>query len=337
MGHSLFSLKGLSTRWLLTVAALILCVAAASAQTLSVTSPNNGDFLGTSNQIKFLITGLSVEANVKVVATGPGGVVFSNEGDFTPNADLQVDSQLSLNIQQGSPEGAYTIVVTAKRKNDNFVFGTTVINVTLDLTKPKFLQFNPLNGSFVSGIVNIVVLVLEPNFKDYRVQVNGNDIPNNTGETLNNGEFTVSWNTNGIQFDGQQSIGVRLRDLANNEDNRTISVTLDRVKPSVTIVQPRSDTSLRRGSNVSVAIDINDVSSTSVHVTGIEVIARKLDGSYIGHIARESFVGTSATTMRWTGRLRYRSSLPSSFKIVVNVVDRAGNTAVPQEVTVRYR
>src|SRR6185436_16276420 len=121
-----------------------------------------------------------------------------------------------------------------------------------------------------SGIVTITVLVQEPNFKDYRVTINGNDIPNNTGETLNNGEFTVTWDTNGIQLDGTQTIGIRLRDLANNEDNRTITVTLDRVKPSVNIVQPRSDTSLRRGSNVSVAVDVTDVSTTSVDITGIE-------------------------------------------------------------------
>lgn len=316
---------------------LVAAFCAARAQTLSVTSPTANAFLGTTNNVKFLITGIFVGVNVRVVATGPGGVVFSNEGDFEPNAQGEIDSQLALNIQQGSPEGAYTILVEAKRRADGSIIGTATIPVTLDLTKPKFLQFNPINGTFVRGNVTINVTVQEPNFKDYRVQVNNNDIPNNTGTTLKNDEFTVLWNTSGIQFDGEQSIGIRLRDLANNEENRTISVTLDRVAPSVTILQPRSDTSLRRRSNVSVAIDIVDVSSTSVDVTGVEVIARTLAGVYIAHVARESFQGTSATTMRWTGRLRYRSYLPSSFKIIVNVTDRAGNVAVQQEVVVNYR
>src|SRR5687768_5937228 len=249
---------------------------AAQAQTLSVTSPTENAFLGTSNQVKFLITGIFVGVNVRAVATGPGGVVFSNEGDFEPNAQGEIDNQLALNIQQGSPEGAYTILVEAKRRADNSIIGTVVINVTLDLTKPKFLQFNPINGTFVRGNVTINVKVQEPNFKDYRVQVNSNDIPNNTGTTLTNDEFSVLWNTAGIQFDGAQSIGIRLRDLANNEDNRTISVTLDRIAPSVTIIQPRSDTNLRKRSNVSVAIDIVDVSSTSVDVTGVEVVAKTL-------------------------------------------------------------
>lgn len=310
---------------------------AARAQTFSVTSPTDNAFLGTTNQVRFLITGIFVGVNVRAVATGPGGVVFTNEGDFEPNAQGEIDNQLALNIQQGSPEGAYSILVEAKRRADNSIIGTVVIPVTLDLTKPKFLQFNPINGTFVRGNVTINVRVQEPNFKDYRVQVNSNDIPNNTGTTLKNDEFTVLWNTGGIQFDGAQSIGIRLRDLANNEDNRTISVTLDRVPPSVTILQPRSDTPLRRRSNVSVAIDITDVSSTSVDVTGVEVIARTLSGTYIGHVARESFRSTSATTMRWTGRLRYRTGLPNSFKIVVSVTDRAGNTAVQQEVIVNYQ
>jgi len=325
-----------TTRLLLGLLALAI-FGAAQAQTLSVTSPTDNAFLGTTNQVKFLITGIFVGVNVRAVATGPGGVVFSNEGDFEPNAQGEIDNQLSLNIQQGSPEGAYTILVEAKRRADNSIIGSVTIPVTLDLTKPKFLQFNPINGTFVRGNVTINVRVQEPNFKDYRVQVNGNDIPNNTGTTLTNDEFTVLWNTGGIQFDGAQSIGIRLRDLANNEDNRTISVTLDRVAPSVTILQPRSDTTLRKRSNVSVAIDIVDVSSSSVDVTGVEVVAKTLGGVYIGHVARESFRGTSATTMRWTGRLRYRSHLPTSFKIVVNVTDRAGNVAVQQEVIVTYR
>jgi hypothetical protein len=321
-------------------AVLVFVIASvlAGAQTLSVTSPNNGAFLGTANQVKFLITNISVEANVKVVATGPGGVTFQTEGDFTPNADLKIDSSLTLNIQQGSPEGPYTIVVTAKRNDNQQVFGTVNIDVTLDLTKPKFLQFNPLDGTFVRGTVRINVTVEEPNFKDYRVQVNNSDIPDNTGTVLNKeGDFDVFWNTSGIQFDGAQSIGIRLRDLANNEDNRTINVTLDRVAPSVNILQPRSDTFLRRGSNVSVAVDINDISSTSVDVTGVEVVARTLNGDYLGHVARESYRAISQTSNRWTGRFRYKSSNPSTFKIVVTTVDRAGNQAVTQEVIVRYR
>lgn len=320
--------------------AMALCLGlfvGAYAQTLSVTSPNNGDFLGTSNQVKFIVNGISTEANVKVVATGPGGVVFSSEGDFTPNADGKIDTSLTLNIQTGSPEGAYTLVVTAKRKDNGTVFGTATINVQLDLTKPKFLQFNPLNGTFVKGIVTISVLVLEPNFKDYRVQANGSDIPNNTGETLTGGAFTVQWDTSGVEHDGGQSIGIRLRDLANNEENRTINVTLDRVPASVSIVQPRSDTSLRRGSNVSVAIDINDVNTTSVDVTGIEVVARTLSGGYLGTVSRQSYRNTTGNIMRWAGRLRYTSKLPKDFKIVVSVVDRAGNQSVTQEVIVRYR
>lgn len=330
-------MKRLVVRWLPSLVVLIAVAGSAVAQSLSVTTPTNGAFLGTSNQVKFLITNIDVETNVRVVATGPGGAVFTNEGDFTPNADLRIDSQLSLNINTGSPEGAYTIVVTAKRKDTGFVFGTATINVQLDVTKPKFLQFNPLNGTFVRGVVLVNVLVLEPNFKDYRVQANGNDIPNGTGTTLINDTFSVTWDTSGIQFDGAQSINIRLRDEANNEDSRTISVTLDRIAPSVAIVQPRADVPLRSRSNVSVAVDIADASTSSVDVTGIEIIARTMSGGYLAHVARQSYRNTSGNIMRWAGRLRYSNRIPAQFKIVVNVIDRAGNVASTQEVVVNYR
>lgn len=320
---------------LLTAILATLLAAATWAQTLTVTSPTEGSFIGLTNQVKFSITGAVVEVRVDVVATGPGGVQFTNTGRFTPDSEGKINSSLNLNFNQGVPEGAYSILVTATEPGNTYA--PVTVNVTLDVTKPKFLQFNPIDGTFIRGVVPIRVKVLEPNFKDYRVQIDGQDIPNNTGTTLVNGEFTVSWDTTGIQFDGTKTIQIRLRDQAENEENRNFDVTLDRVSPTVTIVQPRSDIKLAPRSSVSVAIDINDGAPSSVSVTGIDVVARTLAGDYIGRVSMRSFRNTGGNTNRWTGRLRYRSSLPRKFKLVVTTVDKAGNIAVTQEVIVEYR
>lgn len=319
------------------VCGIIIAALAGYAQTLTVTSPNNGDFLGLSNQLKFNVTGASTQVNIKATITGPGSTQFTSENDFTPDADGKINDQLPINFSQGAPEGAYTIDVVAKRKSDNGVFGNVTINVTVDVNKPKFLQFNPLNNSFVKGIVPITVKVLEPNFKDYRVQVNGSDIPNNTGTTLVNDTFTVLWDTTGIQFDGTQTLSIRLRDEANNEETKTISVTLDRIAPVVTIVQPLSNVKLSPNSSVSVAIDIRDGSSNSVDVTGVDVVIKKLDGTFLARVPRSSFQNTGGNNFRWSGKLRFNRGYGKQFKIVVNVVDRAGNVSATQEVIVTYK
>lgn len=309
------------------LALLVLSVATfAAAGTLTVTSPTDGAFVGANNTLRFLIRGANLEVTVRAQITGPAGTT-SVEGRFTPNPQGDIDNSLPLNFSSSNPEGEYTIVVTATEPGNPY--NSEVRTVTLDLTKPKFVQFSPLPGSYVKGVVPINVRLDEPNVKEWRVQVNGQDIPNNSGTT---DEFTVLWDTTNIEFDGPQSITITAKDLADNSDTRTIDVTLDRVRPVINILYPRSDTNIRPRTTLSVVIDVLDASSSSVDVTGLDVIVRRLDGTFITRVARTS-IRPSGNAIRWSGRIRWRNGmLPRQFKIVVTAIDRAGNTATPQEV-----
>ncbi len=305
-----------------------------TAQTLTVTSPTESSFIGLSNTIRFNITGATIEVHVEAVATGPGGQ-FTVSDDFTPDGVNPINGTLTLNFNQGVPEGSYAIVVTVTEPGQTYI--PVTVNVILDVTKPKFLQFNPITNTFVRGSVSVRVKVLEPNFKDYRVQVGGQDIPNNTGTVLINDEFTVIWDTSGIEFDGSKTINIRLRDQADNEEVRSFEVIVDRINPTAIILQPRTDIRLAARANVSVAVDIVDGAGNSVDVSGVDVVARTTGGAYIGRISLRTFRNINGTTNRWTGRLRWRNGLPKEFKIVVTIIDKAGNSGVPQEVLVRYR
>lgn len=305
----------------------------AQAQTLTVTSPTEGAFVGSSNQVRFLIRNAIQEVTVKVVASGPGGGTTQVEGRFTPNSQGDIDNSLSLTFSPANPEGAYVLTITATEPDRTY---TPVIrNVTLDRTKPKFLQVNPTDGAFVRGpVVAIGVELDEANVKEWRVQVNSQDIPNNTGDTE---AFTVNWDTSGIEVDGNQTITIRVTDQANNEITQTVNVTLDRVSPVVGIQYPRVDTSLRRRATVSVVVDIVDVSTSSIDVTGVDVVVMSLTGGFITRVARSSVRNSGSNTLRWSGRIRYRSSLPNQYKIVAMARDKAGNVAATQEVIVRLR
>lgn len=313
----------------------LMAVAANAQFTLQVTSPLEGAFLGFNNQVKFLIQNANEETTVRVTATGPTAGSTVIEQDFTPNQDNKIDGSITLNFNESSPSGAYTITVEAF--DSTFTHPPVTRNVTVDVTRPKILEFNPIqNGSVKGPVAPIRVKVLEVNLKEWRVKVDGNDIPNNTGDTLDgNNSFQVNWDVTGFPTDGNHTIEISVKDEADNITTQNVSVRLDRLAPSINIVFPRSDSQIRPSSDFSVIVDLTDPNGGLVDVTGLDVIVRRMDGAFLFRVPRVSFTQTGNGSFRWTGRVRRKSvKLPSSFKIFVAGVDRAGNIAVSQEVTI---
>jgi hypothetical protein len=304
----------------------------ASAGNLTLKSPTEGNFLGLTNTIKFLVTGATVDVTVKAVVTGPAGVI-TVEKNFTPNSDFKVDDSLELRFNNTTPEGNYQIVLSATEPNNTYP--TQTVNVRVDVVAPKFLDISPNNGTFVKGVVRIRATLKETNIKSWEVKVNNQSLPNNTGST---NDIAVDWNTTSIPSDSSNSITVTAKDQAGNEATKSVSVTLDRVKPVVTIAYPRVDSNIQRGATIPVLVDFVDATNTSIDVTGMDVLALKLDGTYITRVARISLAASAGNAQRWTGRILWKNGLlPSKFKIVASAIDRAGNTAVPQEVVVQLK
>lgn len=309
-----------------------LIASQALAGTLTVTSPNNGDFLGRNNSIRFNIRDSVVQVTVRATVTRDANPSerITVERRFTPDGDGRVTGDLPLNFNEGTPEGGYTIRVEAIEPNNPY--NTETRRVVVDTKSPKFLEFNPINGGFVKGVVPIRVRLDEPNLKEWRVQIGSQDIPNNSGNQQN---FTVLWDTSNVQRDGAQTINVRVDDEANNQATKGIVVTLDRVAPAVQILGP-TITPVIPGTDIPVAININDQFENSILQPGVTVVLRTMSGQFIANVARRG-VRTSGTTLQWTGRIRWQNNLPGQFKMVVNAVDRAGNVAATQEVVITIR
>lgn len=312
---------------LLPAFAFVLLAGHASSQTFNVTAPTEGAYLGQTNEVKFTIRGAEQEVRVKVRVTGSIGQLTEKEERFTPNVDGEIDKSITLNFSESTPEGNYVVEVSATEPGKTYT--TITRNVVIDVTKPKFLTFSPLPNTFQSGVVPIRVRLDEPNVEEWRVQVNNQDIPNNTGTTQ---EFVVNWDTSLVLNDGAQTITIKVKDKASNEATQTISVTVDRVPPVITIQYPRLDNDIQPGADFPVVVDIVDGAQGSVDVTGIDVVIRSLSGNFIARVTRTSY-RTIGNTVRWSGRVRAgRVNLPSQFKLVITAVDRAGNVATPQEV-----
>lgn len=324
-----FAGKGIA----LTAAAFAMATAS-QAGTLTVTAPADGAFVGSSTNITFRISGGVVEVLVRAVITSQvNGATTTLETRVTPDENGNVPSgSMTWSPSASFPEGAYTIVVSATEPGN--VYQPTTINVTLDRLDPRLFEYSPINNSFINGPISVIALVDEPNIDSWRVTVNDADLPNNTGSTP---KINVLWDPSNIELDGEQTVKIIVKDLAQNESVQTITVTLDRAAPVVNVVYPRVNQEIIPASLVTVVILIQDISSTSVDPVSVVAEIQYMDGKLIRRVSRLAYEEVNATTARWVGR--WRAVVPGGieqFRLVVNVVDRAGNVAATQIVPLRF-
>jgi len=296
------------------------------AGTLTVTSPTTGAYVGTTNSLNFNITGAQVQVTVTVAVTYPTGAKSTFNQEFSPDTSGDITGSMALDFTESDPQGVYTINVSATEPGNTYA--PTVLSVTLLPQPPVFTAYSPASGNFVKGVVQIRATLQDTYLQGWRVQVNGQDIANNTGTT---DTVAVAWDTSGIVQDGPQTITIAATDLANNTTTKTITLTVLRVPPILTITYPTSGTKLVPGADISIVLSIQSEFAGAVDKTGVTVLAEKSTGTFIAMASVISF--TSGTTSVWNGRIRYQAGLlPKSFKIVATAVDRAGNAAVPQTV-----
>lgn len=325
------------------LAALTLS-AFASAGTLTVTEPAAGTptsptLIGKNAKIRFNISGgiNRVELRATIRKLSDNELIGERTAEATPDADGKASGEIPLSFAENvTEEVPYRVVVTARDINNATTYDPVTLYILPDLTRPKILQFNPTEGLGVKGIVPITVRIQEPNLKDWRIQIDNEDIPNNTGESVNaNGEFTVNWNTGSLLADAEKTINIRVRDLADNETTLNVAVFVDRRPPTVQISSPRDGTTISPGTTINVVVDIGDFSADTVDVSGVDVVFRDLNGRFIARAARVSF-NSNGNGRRYVGRLRWKQGrLPSQFRIWVNVVDKAGNASTAQTVRLR--
>lgn len=309
---------------------LLMMASLGWAGTLTVTSPTNGAYIGASSQLNFNITGASLQVTVTVLVTYPGGATTTESQNFNPNPQGQISGQLPLAFNSGDPQGQYGISVTATEPNNSYT--PTDLTITVLPNGPMFNSYSPATGSFVNSTVHIRASINDAYLKQWQVQVNGQSIPNNTGTS---NSVAVDWNTAGVPTDGVETVTITATDLANNTTTQTATLTLQRVPPVLTIVSPVSGAKIVSGSEVDVLLNVQGEFAGSIDRTGIDVIAKTASGTYIARVSVASFTATQGNAYQWTGRIRYRTGLlPPSFNIVATAVDKAGNRATPQTVTV---
>ena len=310
-------------------AAGTIFASSAFAGTFNVTAPTQNQWLGSSNSLTFNGAGAHVQVTVQAVITNAGGSTTVST-TVNPDVNNNFSGSIPLSFSSSATQGDYTIAVTATEPGNTYT--PVNLNVKVDSVIPKLLEYGPAQNSFMKGVVPIMFKLLEANMKSWHVTVGGNEIPNNTGTT--DTSISVNYDSSTLDTDGPQNIALTAKDQADNTLSFTIPLTIDRKPPVSTIQFPQGSSVIRPRSDVTVVIDVADQFQGSVDVTGLDVVIQKTDGSFITRASRESWRDIGNNTWRWTGRLRYRSGFPSIYKIVVSSVDKAGNVATRQTVTI---
>lgn len=316
------------------LSALLSCLVAAyaaQATTLNVTSPNEGDFLGKSNNVSITVRNADARVTVTVRLTenaNPANSV-TQQRDFTPNANGEINGTIPLNLSTSLASGTYTLRVSGTEAGVplNVIPDRTV---SVDVRDPKFLNFNPISGGFVRGLVTVSASFQEDNMKETRVQVANADIPNNTGTS---NTVLVTWDSDQETSDGQKSITISAEDQAGNRATQNLNVTLDRLPPVTTILTPTGNEVILPGLRLAVAIEVADQFAGAVDERTIDVTLEDTAGNFLGRVARRT-TRASGNTFAWSGRVRDVGRLPGTFDIVVNAADKAGNRASVQRVRV---
>jgi len=314
-------------------AGTVALATAALAGTLTVTAPIEGAFVGSSTSITFRIAGGVVEVTVRAIITSTKtGASTTLTTQVTPDENGDANGSMNWSPSTSFPEGAYTIQVTATEPGNTYK--PTTIHVTLDRLDPRLFEYSPVNNSFINGPINVTARIDEPNIDEWRVTVNDADLPNNTGSAS---LIDVLWDPSSIELDGEQTVKINVKDLARNESTQSITVTLDRAAPVLTIAYPQVNQAIIPGSIVTVLILVEDISSSSVDPVSVVAEIQTMSGQVIRRVSRLSYETVNATTSRWVGRWRaVIKGGVNEFKLVVNAVDRAGNVATTQTIPLHF-
>ena len=311
------------------IAFVAACSAAlACAGTLAVTSPTADGFLGRSNQIAFKVSGASVQVKVSVVATALATNASTTlTTTVTPDDTGAATGSIGLDFNENATEGAYKLTVSADEVGNTYA--PTDLNVTVDVTAPLFVELSPVTNGFTRGMIRVRATLEEDNFDSWTVKVGNQVVATGESKTI-----FADYDASGVTADGVQNVSITATDKAGNTATKNLSLTLDRIKPTVVIAFPGKNAKIR--GDLNVIVDVTDASATSVDRTGIDVFLKRNDGAYIARVTLVSLRSTSGTTQRWIGRVRNpKASLPSGFILTASAIDRAGNASGTQQVTLR--
>jgi hypothetical protein len=174
----------------------------------------------------------------------------------------------------------------------------------VDNTPPIVSILSPKDASYVRGNIDITFIAQSIAFKNASITI-GNQYRNVTGMN------SVSFDTTKL-VDGVYTVKLLVYDLAGNEAQASIMITIDNTKPTAHISYPANDSYVKGTTSVNFTFSDSNLENASL----------LLDGQFLANV-------TSVTSYAWNTT----ASTDGSHRLTLLVLDKAGNVETA-EVTV---
>jgi thermitase len=190
---------------------------------ITITNPNNGTITKDSNLL------ISWAGNDNDSAISHYAVYRNNN---------LIDNNVTTTSYafSGLSEGTYNFTVVAYDLSMNS--NVDYVIVTVDTTSPSIKLANPINGSFVKGLILINATGTDKHFGQMTLYIDGISTANYTNE----GNYAYAWNTTSSKNGQTILISLKGIDQAGNTAQVQVQVTVDNTPPIVEIMQPMNAT-----------------------------------------------------------------------------------------------
>lgn len=209
--------------------------------------------------------------------------------------------------ERSIPEFSYgttvEYMVYASDKAENWAVSSIYSYIVGDEYPPIVRIDKPVQGSYVKGVVEVVVFVYDDNFEKAELSINGTIVES----WASTGEHTYNWDTT-TYIDGVYKLDLTARDKAGNIAEEAMTLTVDQTLPSAIIDTPEEGSYVKGLIIISVTGSDNNFEKLQLCINTTQVLTLNATGTY---------------TYAWnTSNIR-----DGVYIITLEVYDKANNTA----------
>ena len=181
-------------------------------------------------------------------------------------------SVTSYNVSLLNQEDAWNITILAVGTSGSSA--SDMIIVYTDFTPPSVEFLAPSDGSYVCGVVNVMINATDEHFDGSELYINSNLVQNWTTEGVN----TYSWDTT-TYADGIYVLTLKAYDKAGNSASISITVTVDNTVPIVTIDSPANNSTVGGIVDINVTAIENNLDRTELLINGTSMVNWTTNGT----------------------------------------------------------
>ncbi len=230
-----------------------------TSYSFSVTVDNTAPFVSLTNPANGSL--LSGSVNLSASATDNNSVSRVEFYVDNNNIGTSYSSPYSAIWNSSSvADGSHSIYAKAFDKVNNQA-SSSAISVTVDNNPPTVSLTSPVNGSFVSGLVNVVADAFDSvGVSKVEFYVDGNLIGVDTVAP-----YFTSWDTTGFVHNSTHTLSAKAYDGAGHvtSSSSTAVTVLDITAPNVNITNPLNGSTVPRNTTIAIKANVSDISGIS--------------------------------------------------------------------------